>query len=139
MEGLGSQLWNLIFEPWFLNLCFLKKKPIILYSQKIVTTISSFQKKSTFVISPKLFKMLPKFLLADNSLEAPDTIYVVHNENPRFIIESDIDDFWSNQHIHWIDEEPDNEELIAQLVDEAEEFMNDEFSQEFDEDDEDEE
>jgi hypothetical protein len=82
--------------------------------------------------------MLPKFLLADNSQEAPDTIYVVHNENPRFIIESDIDDFESNQVIHWIDDEPDNEELIEQLIDEAEEFLELEFSQEYDEDEEEE-
>ncbi len=78
--------------------------------------------------------MLPKFLLADNSQVAPDTIYVVHNENPRFIIESDIDDFWSNQLIHWIDPEPDNEELVDQLVEEAEEFLDAEFSQDYDED-----
>lgn len=83
--------------------------------------------------------MLPKFLLADNSQEAPDTIYVVHNENPRFIIESDIDDFSSNQVIHWIDEDPQNEELIAQLIQEAEDFLEFEFSQEYDEDDEDDE
>jgi hypothetical protein len=80
--------------------------------------------------------MLPKFLLADNSQEAPDTIYVVHNENPRFIIESDIEDFWSNQEIHWIDEEPQNEDLIAQLVEEAEEFLEVEFAQEYDEEEE---
>jgi len=64
---------------------------------------------------------------------------VVHNENPRFIIESDVDDFWSNQVIHWIDEDPGNEEFVAQLVEEAEEFLEMEFSQEFDEDEEDEE
>lgn len=78
--------------------------------------------------------MLPKFLLADNSLQAPESIYVVHNENPRFIIESDIDDFWSNQKIHWIDDEPANEEMVAQLIEEAEEFLEMEFEQEFDED-----
>jgi len=82
--------------------------------------------------------MLPKFLLADNSQEAPDTIFVVHNENPRFIIESDIDDFESNQVIHWIDDEPDNEEFVEQLINEAEEFLELEFSQEYDEDEEDE-
>ncbi len=81
--------------------------------------------------------MLPKFLLADNSQMAPDSIYVVHNETPRFIIESDIDDFWSNQFIHWIDEEPDNEELVEQLVAEAEAFLDDEFSRDYDEDEED--
>lgn len=77
--------------------------------------------------------------MADNSLEAPETIYVVHNLNPRFIIESDIDDFWSNQKIHWIDEEPDNEELVTQLIEEAEEFLEMEFEQEFDEDEDEEE
>ena len=46
--------------------------------------------------------MLPKFLLADNSQETPDTIFVVHTEEPKFIVESDIQDFWSNQEIHWL-------------------------------------
>ena len=67
--------------------------------------------------------MLPKFLLADNSLEMPDTIFVVHNESPRFIVESDIEDFWTNQEIHWIDEVPANEEFIEQLLGEAEDFL----------------
>jgi hypothetical protein len=74
--------------------------------------------------------MLPRFLLADNSLETPETIFVVHNEIPRFIIEADIDDFENNQEIHWIDEEPDDENLIAQLVIEAEEFLEKEFENE---------
>ncbi len=71
--------------------------------------------------------MLPKFLLADNSQEAPDIIYVVHTEQPRFIVESDIEDFWENQVIHWIDDDPQNEELIAQLLEEAEDFLENEF------------
>jgi hypothetical protein len=83
--------------------------------------------------------MLPRFLLADNSQEAPDTIYVVHNENPRFVIEGDIEDFSNNQVIHWIDEEPQNEDLISQLKEEAEAFLEDEFAQEYDEDEEDDE
>lgn len=74
--------------------------------------------------------MLPRFLLADNSLETPETIFVVHTETPRFIIEADIDDFESNQKIHWIDGEPGGEDLIAQLVDEAEEFLEKEFENE---------
>jgi hypothetical protein len=74
--------------------------------------------------------MLPKFLLADNSLETPETIFVVHTETPRFIIEADIDDFESNQLIHWIDEEPADADAIAQLVDEAEEFLEKEFENE---------
>jgi hypothetical protein len=71
--------------------------------------------------------MLPRFLLADNSREMPDTIFVVHNESPRFIVESDIDDFWSNQIVYWIDDEPDNEILIEQLLSDAEDFLDDEF------------
>jgi len=83
--------------------------------------------------------MLPKFLLADNSQETPETIFVVHTETPRFIIESDIDDFWSNQVVHWIDGEPGDEEMIADLVEAAEEFLEKEFENEemLDEDDED--
>lgn len=74
--------------------------------------------------------MLPRFLLADNSLETPETIFVVHNESPRFIIEADIDDFENNQEIHWIDDEPNDQELIAQLIEEAEEFLEKEFENE---------
>lgn len=81
--------------------------------------------------------MLPKFLLADNSQETPETIFVVHTETPRFIVESDIDDFWSNQVIHWIDGEPGDEELVTDLVEAAEEFLEKEFENEefLDEDD----
>jgi mRNA degradation ribonuclease J1/J2 len=68
--------------------------------------------------------MLPKFLLADNSLETPDTIFVVHTETPRFIVEADIDDFWSNQHIHWIDGEPGDEELITEKEFENEDLLD---------------
>lgn len=67
--------------------------------------------------------MLPKFLLADNSQEMPEMLYVVHNENPRFIVGSDIEDFDVNQTIYWIDEKPKDKELIAQLLNEAEEFL----------------
>lgn len=74
--------------------------------------------------------MLPKFLLADNSLETPETIFVVHTENPRFIVEADLEDFWNNQVIHWIDGEPGDEELISQFIEEAEEFLEKEFDNE---------
>ena len=67
--------------------------------------------------------MLPKFLLADNSQEMPDMLYVVHNQTPRFIVGSDIEDFSVNQTIYWIDEKPKDEELITQLLQEAEEFL----------------
>ena len=71
--------------------------------------------------------MLPKFLLADNSQEMPDFIYVVHNEFPRFIVGSDIEDFSLNQEIHWIDDEPIDKALIAELLTEAEEFLETEL------------
>lgn len=67
--------------------------------------------------------MLPKFLLADNSQEMPDYIFVVHNQNPRFIVGSDIEDFSLNQEIHWIDDEPSDKDLINQLLEEAEAFL----------------
>ncbi|MBL7971820.1 MAG: hypothetical protein JNL03_09900 [Prolixibacteraceae bacterium] len=67
--------------------------------------------------------MLPKFLLADNSQDMPDMLYVVHNETPRFIVGSDIEDFSVNQTIYWIDEKPKDKELIAQLLEAAEEFL----------------
>jgi len=71
--------------------------------------------------------MLPKFLIADNSQVAPDTIYVVHNESPRFIVESDIEDFWNNQELHWIDAKPESEDEIRELLQEAEDFLEAEF------------
>ena len=74
--------------------------------------------------------MLPKFLLADNSLETPDTIFVVHTKTPRFIVEADLDDFWNNQIIHWIDGEPGDEDFIAELIESAEEFLENEFDNE---------
>ncbi len=83
--------------------------------------------------------MLPKFLLADNSQEYPNTIYVVHTEEPKFIVESDIEDFWSNQEIHWLSEAPESEELIKSLLEEAESFLEDEFENQdelYDEEDE---
>jgi len=83
--------------------------------------------------------MLPKFLLADNSQESPDTIFVVHTEEPKFIVESDIEDFWSNQEIHWLSEAPESEKLIKSLLEEAENFLEDEFENQdelYDEDDE---
>ena len=85
--------------------------------------------------------MLPRFLLADNSQESPDTIYVVHTEEPQFIVESDIEDFWSNQEIHWISEAPASPELIKSLLEEAENFLEDEFENQedlYDEEDDDE-
>lgn len=81
--------------------------------------------------------MLPRFLLADNSQETPETIFVVHTETPRFIVEADIDDFWNNQVVHWIDGEP-TEEVAEELVGAAEDFLEKEFENELEMDDEDE-
>jgi len=50
-------------------------------------------------------------------------LYVVHNHDPRFIVGSDIEDFSENQTIYWIDEKPKDKDLIAQLLGEAEEFL----------------
>lgn len=72
--------------------------------------------------------MLPKFLLADNSQEYPDTIYVVHTEPPRFIVESDVEDFEENQIVHWIDPKPLNDEAIEELLSMAADFLEDEFN-----------
>ncbi len=71
--------------------------------------------------------MLPKFLLADNSQECPDTIFVLHTEEPKFIVESDIEDFWSNQKVHWFSEAPTSEEVIKALLEDAEAFLEEEF------------
>ncbi|MCX4291748.1 MAG: hypothetical protein OSJ36_08185 [Odoribacter sp.] len=71
--------------------------------------------------------MLPKFLIADNSQESIDVVYVVHTEKPRCIIECDLDGFYSNQRIHWIDEEPLSLDDIDTLLEEAEEFYEKEL------------
>lgn len=71
--------------------------------------------------------MLPKFLIADNSQELPNTIFVIHTESPRFIIESDVEDFSKDQVIHWIDDKPETEIVLEQLLDEAEDFLDAEF------------
>ncbi len=71
--------------------------------------------------------MLPKFLLADNSQELPETIFVIHTQTPRFIVESDIEDFYSNRQVHWIDTKPSDKLLIEDLLEEAEDFMEREF------------
>ncbi len=75
--------------------------------------------------------MLPKFLIADNSLELPNTIFVVHTEAPRFIVESDIDDFEVNQQVHWIDEAPAQSE-VEELMTLAENFLEDELEHQSD-------
>src|ERR1035437_8355607 len=68
--------------------------------------------------------MLPKFLLADNSHLLPDRIFVIHNEQPGFIVGSHVESFTQDQEIHWIDDEPASEELIKELLEQAEEFLD---------------
>lgn len=71
--------------------------------------------------------MLPKFLIADNSQEAVDLVYVVHTEKPRCIIRCDVEDFSSNQKIYWIDAEPLSQDDIDTLMEEAEDFFEKEL------------
>lgn len=71
--------------------------------------------------------MLPKFLIADNSQDAEDIVYVVHTRQPRCIIQCDLDGFYSNQQIHWIDDEPQRRDELDALLEEAEEFYETEL------------
>jgi hypothetical protein len=80
--------------------------------------------------------MLPKFLIADNQQEQPDLVYVVHNENPRFILQCDLEDIYTDQEIYWIDEQPTNEDTIADLIEEAEVFLENELENELEYDEE---
>jgi len=83
-----------------------------------------------YIFVPSFYKttiMLPKFLLADNSQELPDTLFIIHTKEPRCIIECDVEDFNSSQTIYWLDEEPKDKELVEDVMDEAETFYNDEL------------
>ena len=71
--------------------------------------------------------MIPKFLIADNSQDAKDKVFVVHTEKPRCFIECDVDGFYSHQKIHWIDRAIDGGEL-EDLLDLAEEFFEAELA-----------
>jgi len=66
--------------------------------------------------------MTPRFLMADNSQDNPDRLYIVHTEKPSFIVGFDIEDFNQNQEIQWFDGEP-NDEVVADLLVDAEEFL----------------
>lgn len=71
--------------------------------------------------------MLPKFLIADNSQESTDLVYVIHTQYPRCILETDLDGFFSHLEIHWIDEPPGLQAAIDTLTEEAEEFFEKEL------------
>jgi len=72
--------------------------------------------------------MLPKFLLADNSQEQLGRLFVVHTEEPRFILEGSDEDFSEDQVVHWIDESLIEEEFIQELLEQAEDFLEAELS-----------
>ncbi len=71
---------------------------------------------------------LPKFLVADNS-EFPEKIFILHTEYPRFLLDVETDD------IEWfedISEEEENDEFdteVANLIEEALDFYDQEMSQ----------
>jgi hypothetical protein len=67
--------------------------------------------------------MLPKFLIADNSQEELGKLFVVHTQEPRFILEGNDDDFSEDQVVHWIDEPKINETEVKELLAEAEDFL----------------
>lgn len=82
--------------------------------------------------------MLPKFLIADNSQESPEKVFVVHTEAPRFIMQFEIEDIYNEQIIYWIDDEPSDEDVISDLTADAEEFLEKELDNQealYDEDD----
>ena len=69
---------------------------------------------------------LPKFILGDNT-DFPDSIFIIHTDYPRFILNLE------NDSIKWFENfsESDEEELLAQtkeLIDEASEFYDREVS-----------
>lgn len=68
--------------------------------------------------------MLPKFLLADNSQESLGRLYVVHTEEPRFILEGSDEDFAEDQTIHWLDKPNLSDDQIDDLMMDAERFVD---------------
>ncbi|MDA3892388.1 MAG: hypothetical protein PF517_12055 [Salinivirgaceae bacterium] len=71
--------------------------------------------------------MLPKYLIADNSLEKPGKVYVVHTEAPRFILEGNDEDFSEEQIIHWLDTEITDHQQLDNLIEAAEKFLDTEL------------
>ena len=69
---------------------------------------------------------LPKFILGDNT-DFPDSIFIIHTDYPRFILNLE------NDTIKWFENfsESDEEELLTQtkdLIEEASEFYDREVS-----------
>ncbi|MBF0596216.1 hypothetical protein [Faecalibacter rhinopitheci] len=71
---------------------------------------------------------LPKFLIADNS-ELPDKIFILHTEYPRFLMDVETDE------VEWFEDLSDEEEgsdfdsEVANLIELALEFYDNEMAQ----------
>jgi len=64
--------------------------------------------------------MIPKFLVGDNT-DTPDSVYIIHTEYPRFVLNLEDDE------VEWFDDlEEENEDEataeVASLISQAEEF-----------------
>ena len=70
--------------------------------------------------------MIPRFLIADNSQELPERVFVVHTQTPKCIIGGHIEDFDRDREIFWLDEALGEKEL-NQLLQDAEQFLDDEL------------
>ena len=68
----------------------------------------------------------PSFLMADNSQDNSDRLYVVYTQEPRFIVGFDIEDFNNEQETMWLDTKPTEDE-VADLLVSAEEFLTSEL------------
>ena len=65
---------------------------------------------------------LPKFLVADNSAY-PEVTFVIHTEKPRFIFDVD------TQEYALLDNSYPSEDIIADLLEEAQDFFESELDQ----------
>lgn len=72
---------------------------------------------------------LPKFLIADNS-EYSENVYVIHTEKPRFAFDVDAEEF------KWFGTEPDGDDEIEELKQQALAFYESELDS-YEEEDED--
>lgn len=73
---------------------------------------------------------LPRFMIAENTQEYPDLVFVIHNDSPRFMLQVDLEEEETDETvdiIHWIDPEPEDENFVDDLVDEAYDFLDDEL------------
>tara|TARA_B100001093_G_scaffold520014_1_gene612059 strand:+ start:4108 stop:4359 length:252 start_codon:yes stop_codon:yes gene_type:complete len=68
---------------------------------------------------------LPKFLVGD-STDAPDTVFIIHTEVPRFVLNLDTDEIkWLDEDLSKLlgtDDESELTTMISSLVSEADDF-----------------